>query len=149
MKSRTECCTWVSTENRECADGKESDNENGSRGGDGASDDEEVALLQRSCLRLLSLAYHALSVGSLLQLSRRRFWPPSSESTQSTEVFRAIVDCLTVFFWVFTPRGKYIPMFQTKVRLRLHNNRICPPANSSLLDPQTSVFRNALLLTQY
>jgi hypothetical protein len=61
----------VCTENRECADGKESDNENGSRDGDGASDDEEVALLQRCCLRLLSLAYHALSVGSLLRLFRR------------------------------------------------------------------------------
>lgn len=78
----------MSTENRECADVKESDNENGSRDGDGASDDKEVALLQRCCLRLLSLAYHALSVGSLLQSFRRRFSPPSSESTQSTEVFR-------------------------------------------------------------
>ena len=50
----------MSTENRECADGKESDNENVSRDGDGASDDEDVALLQRCCLRLLSLAYHSI-----------------------------------------------------------------------------------------
>jgi hypothetical protein len=86
VKSSTECCAWASTENWECADGKESDNEDGSRDGDGASDDEEVALLQRCWLRLLSLAYHALSVGSLLQLFRRRFSSPSSESTQSTDV---------------------------------------------------------------
>jgi hypothetical protein len=88
VKSRTECCTWASIENWECADGKESDNEYGSRDGDGASDDEDVALLQRCWLRLLSLVYHALPVGSLLQLFRRYFSPPSSESTQSAEVFR-------------------------------------------------------------